>query len=179
MGDIFGEPIHMVVDTGSTICMISLLVWNRVKRNGMTLRTTTTKLWTVDGSVARSYGRRIIPLTIGGVTKKQVVEVTDCQDEFILGMNFMRAHVDGLNFKELRMRMASQDISMKLVNVPWGPQRPRWTKKLMDDRQEEQRRKAVWAGLWRGGEPERGRVVRSRNGLRVRRGLDTSGRAAG
>ena len=132
LGDIFGEKIHMVVDTGSTICMISLMVWNRVKRSGMTLRTTTTKLWTVDGSVARSYGRRILPLTIGGVTKKQMVEVTDCQYEFILGMNFMRAHVDGLNFKALRMKMASQDVEMTLVNVP-----------RMEDRQEEQRRKAV------------------------------------
>lgn len=154
-GDIYGEEVHMVVDTGSTICMISLMVWNRVKRNGMTLRTTTAKLWTVDGSVARSYGRRIIPLTIGGVTKKQMVEVTDCQDEFVLGMNYMREHVSGLDFKRLRMHFGAREVKLMMINLPESetktntPEAPEGElascrmQPLMSDRQEEQRRRAV------------------------------------
>ena len=34
-------------------------------------------------------------------------------------------------------------VHFDLLKPYQGPQRPRWTKKLMDDRQEEQRRKAV------------------------------------
>ena len=87
----------MLIDTGSTVSMMNLPTWNRLKQNGMKLRASTTKLIAVNGGAFKSHRRRDIPVQIGNFQRFQDMEIGDCQDEVILGIDFLKKHVTAMD----------------------------------------------------------------------------------
>jgi hypothetical protein len=113
----------MLVDTGSTVSIVKYETWKRIKRPGMDLRRSPVQLSGVDGGTFKSYGRRDIPITIGDVVVMQNVEVGDCQDDVILGMDFLKAHSTGIDFGRPSLMIGDEEVELTFYQPEPGKAR--------------------------------------------------------
>ena len=66
-GEVMNQEMNMLIDTGSSVSMMSMNTWKRLKLPGMKLRKTSNTLMSVGGTVVQTYGRREIVIEIGGI----------------------------------------------------------------------------------------------------------------
>ena len=104
----------MVIDTGSTVTMMNQQTWNRLKRTGMWLKKTTMRLFTVDGTETRSYGNQTFPIKVRGMELRQRMEVTDCEDDIVLGMDFINNFVKVIDIENLQLHIGAVKVPINL-----------------------------------------------------------------
>ena len=104
-GEVMGQELNMMIDTGSSVSIMSLDMWNQLKLPGMKMRKTTNTLTNVEGAVMQTYCRREIVIWIGKVQLAHDLEIGDCQDGIILGMDFIKIQVLEMNFEDLTIKI--------------------------------------------------------------------------
>ena len=115
-GEIYGQKLTMLLDTGSSVSLMSIETWRRLKGPNMKLQTTEVKLKGVGGQPVATIGRKEIPITIGRTRVLQEVIVGACQDGMILGIDFLSRHVSRLNFPDLKIHIGNEEIEMTYYN---------------------------------------------------------------
>ena len=114
LGEVMGQELNMLIDTGSSVSMMSLDTWKRLKLPGMKLRKTLNTLMSVGGTVVQTYGRRVIVIGVGGVQLAHDFEIGDCHEGIILGMDFIKGQVSEMNFENLTMMIGEKQMELIL-----------------------------------------------------------------
>ena len=117
-GEIQREVFQMIVDTGSTITLMNKSTWLRLKSPGEKLKKSSLRLSTMDGTETASHGSREFVIRVAGIDFRQKIEVTDCEDPVVLGMDFIKKNVQAMDFERLLMRICSREIPMTLYQEP-------------------------------------------------------------
>ena len=117
-GSILGRTFKMIVDTGSCVTMISIKNWQEIRRPGMQLEEPKHRLAMVDGSETTSYGSCELTLTIRGMKFRVRIEVTNCEDEMVLGMDFLKEHARLIDFEHLKMKIRGREVPILLYQPP-------------------------------------------------------------
>ena len=104
----------MVIDTDSTVTMMNQQTCNRLKKTGMWLKKTTMRLFTVDGMETRSYGNQTFMIKVRGMELRQRMEVTNCEDDIFLGMDFINNFVKVINIKNLQLQIGAVKVPINL-----------------------------------------------------------------
>ena len=102
----------MLIDTGSTVSIMNYATWKRLKKSGMDMRKSPVKLTGVDGGTFKSYGRRDIPVEIGDLQMVQDMEIGDCQDDVMLGMDFLKQHTSSIDFERPSLTIGEREVEL-------------------------------------------------------------------
>ena len=119
-GTIFDQEIGMLIDTGSAVSILKHSTWKKLRPSGMDLRKTRVQLTGITGGSIQSYGRRDIPIQLGEIQVLQDMEVGDCQDDVILGMDFLRNHVTGIDFVKPSLTIGEQEVELTFYDPEVG-----------------------------------------------------------
>jgi hypothetical protein len=117
-GEVYGQILTMLIDTGSTVSILNIEAWQRLKQPGMKLQPHGTNICGVGGDQLATWGKREIPIKIGQANILQEMVVGACTDGVILGMDFLRQHVSRLDFPRLTMTIGEEDIDILYYNKP-------------------------------------------------------------
>lgn len=117
-GEVLGRTFQIIVDTGSSITMINKNAWEEIRQPDMVLKGPCLRLTMVDGSETTSYGKHEVTLTIRGMKFQIQLEITDCEDDLVLGLDFMRQHVRALDLDRLKMKIRRQEVPITLYQPP-------------------------------------------------------------
>ena len=115
-GEIFGQTVSMLVDTGSYISLMNLTTWDRLKLPGLHLHETTVQPTGAEGGKLTLHGRRDIPIKINDVQLTHNIDIGECTmctaDDDILGMDFLKMHVTAMDVEALTMRLGADDVTL-------------------------------------------------------------------
>ena len=109
-GTVTGVKIGWLVDTGSSITILSLREYGKIPRSRRpALEPCTRKLYQL-----RAEGQAAVTIGVGRFSVRHTVVVVDCSDEGILG-------VDVLTRGGARIDLAARTISLEGVEIPMKP----------------------------------------------------------
>ena len=117
-GEILGERFRMIVDTGSSITMMKKSVWETLGGEESDLRPPRFRIVMVNGTEMTSYGVTELALRIEGMKMKMTFEITDCEDEVVVGLDFVRRHVEMIDLEGLYVRIRGKKVAMDLYDPP-------------------------------------------------------------
>jgi hypothetical protein len=124
-GEVYGQTFTMLVDTGSTVSILSIDARKRLKEPGMKLQLHNTNLFGLGGDHLATWGKRDIPIKIGRASILQEMIVGACTDGVILGMEFLRQHVTQPDFPSLTMTIDKEEIDIFYYIKPPPPEKSR------------------------------------------------------
>ena len=111
-GEILGERFRMIVDTGSSVTMMKKSVWETLGGEESDLSPPRFRIVMVNGTEMTSYGVTELALRIEGMKMKMTFEITDCEDEVVVGLDFVRKHVEMIDLEGLYVGIKGKKISL-------------------------------------------------------------------
>ena len=114
-GTVEGVKIGWLVDTGSSIMILSLREYGKIPRSRRpALEPCTRKLYQADGGLMRAEGQAAMAIGVGRFSVWHTVVVVDCSDEGILGVDVCLVEV---SVKDLAARTVSLEGSEVLLEL--------------------------------------------------------------
>ena len=106
-GTVEGVKIGWLVDTGSSITILSLREYGKIPRSRRpALEPCTRKLYQADRGPMRAEGQATVTIGVGRFSVRHTVVIVDCSDEGILG-------VDVLTRGGARIDLAASIVSLE------------------------------------------------------------------
>ena len=109
-GQVQGQSITLLVDTGAAVTLIRKDVWDRIFKDHAGLRPwAEQQLVSVDGSPLQVYGCASVELQLGGIPyPTDVVVVSPLTTEAILGLDFQKKYGATIDVGRCMMQMGTQ-----------------------------------------------------------------------
>ena len=104
----------MLIDTGSAATLMNLQTWNRLKTPGSKLKKTDAALMSASGGDIVLYGKKDVIIKIGEKSVMHEMEIGNCQDGVILGLDFIRSHIQNLDIVSLTADIAGSREELTL-----------------------------------------------------------------
>ena len=112
-----GEQVHMLVDSGAENTVLSIRAYRRIPAHQcFTLSTPQEDFRQADGTKVETWGTAWVEIRVGPVSHVVKVVVADISNEGILGMDFLLAKVNSLNFKQLELKTDGGTIQCKTAD---------------------------------------------------------------
>ena len=120
LGEVGGEPISFLLDTGAAVTLIGEDVWRRVNAKQPTKLQpwSEQKLVGVDGSPLEVHGQVHVTVVAQGNTfETQALVVSPLTTEGILGLDFLKKHQATIDVRNRQLRLGSCDCNLSLVEA--------------------------------------------------------------
>jgi hypothetical protein len=110
-GFICGKPIAFLVDSGSTLTLLSMKMYNGLDvQTKPALMPWSTSIQGVDGLGLRTYGCAVMSIGLESKVYQQMTVVCDIASDGILGQNFLLKHVNKLDFQRQALSICDGEI---------------------------------------------------------------------
>ena len=105
-GEIHGVPVEWLLDTGSSISIMSVNVFGKIpKESRPELKANSSPMSTADGSPLMDLGMVSTRVMVGKQELTQEMVVADINVDCILGVDFLRSHSGSIDFGEDKMTL--------------------------------------------------------------------------
>lgn len=123
--EIFSVPVKVIVDTGSSVTLISTDVWRRLPQGPALTTTEIPRLSGINGNSLTVHGRVTLPITFSDRCIPTPVYVCSIQPDVVLGLDFLRKHdcciqpaIDSITFPQVHPPMDLQSSAHSSSPVP-------------------------------------------------------------
>ena len=115
-GNIYGENIKFLIDTGSSVSILARRIFQRISRvNALKVREFTERLVLADGSQLPVHGVIDLPLAFEGITVEHPVIIAEIESDMLLGIDFIKDKRCELSYGEGVFRV--EDTSLELFEA--------------------------------------------------------------
>ena len=124
LGEVGGEPISFLLDTGAAVTLIGSDVWRRVSAKQPTKLQpwSDQKLVGVDGSPLEVHGQVHVTVVAQANTfETQALVVSPFTTEGILGPDFLKKHQATIDVRNRQLRLDSRNCTLSLVEARIPP----------------------------------------------------------